>query len=322
MTSSILVLGAAGFIGSHLVDALLAQGETVIGLDNLSTGRMENLVNAQGHGSRFTFALHDVREPLPTWAPIVFNLACPASPKAYQADPVGTIETSVVGTLRLIEAARKRPFTLVHASTSEVYGNPSVSPQPEDYWGHVNPIGVRACYDESKRCAEAALISSGVSVRIARIFNTYGPRMAWNDGRAVPAFVHAAINNWTILLHGNGQQTRSFCFVSDTVRGLLKLLNTNYRIPFNIGNDAEITIRELAEQVLRLTGNSDGPILISERPADDPDRRRPDLSRAREVLNYEPTVTLEQGLCLVIAEARTRQKLSQPGYLLDTAGVG
>jgi len=322
MTYPIVVLGAAGFIGSHLVDALLAQGETVIGLDNLSTGRMENLDHAQRYHRHFMFALHDVRDPLPTWAPIVFNLACPASPKAYQADPVGTIETSVVGTLRLIEAARKRQFIIVHASTSEVYGNPTVSPQPEDYWGNVNPIGARSCYDESKRCAESALVSSHLPVRIARLFNCFGPRMAWNDGRAVPAFVHAAVHNLPLMMHGDGAQTRSFCFVSDMIRGLIKLTSSDYRQPINLGNDTEITIRELAETVLRLTGNPNGPIQIFPRLADDPDRRRPDLSRAREFLNYEPTVTLEQGLCLVIAEARTRQKLSQPGYILDATPVG
>jgi UDP-glucuronate decarboxylase len=323
MTYPTLVLGAAGFIGSHLVDALLAQGETVIGLDNLSTGHMSNLAHASTYGmDRFTFALHDVRNPLPTWAPIVFNLACPASPVAYGLDPVGTLETSVVGALRLLEAYRKRPFLIVHASTSEVYGNPKVFPQPEYYWGNVNPIGVRSCYDEGKRAAEALFVSSRAAVRIARIFNTYGTRMAWNDGRAVPAFVQAAVNNQPIVLRGGGQ-TRSFCYVTDLVRGLLKLADPSKGHlsgqPINLGNSTEITIMKLAETVLRLAGASPDAMVFFDPTPDDPERRCPDLSLAQQLLNYVTTVDLEQGLSLVIAEARRRQKW--PGKVSKAAPV-
>src|SRR6185295_8346725 len=255
-----LVTGAAGFVGSHLVDRLLAEGFEVIGVDSLLTGNVENLRSA-GRDPRFHFQTGDVREDLGVCAQLIFNLACPASPVHYQRDPYATFTTSVIGAVRLIELARERHCTIVQASTSEIYGDPAVHPQPEGYWGHVNPIGPRACYDEGKRGAETLLSDArrcwGVDTRIVRIFNTYGPRMALNDGRVVSNFIVQALQGKDITIYGKGEQTRSFCYVSDLVAGLIAMMNgADFKGPVNLGNPGEFTILNLAEKVIKLTGSS------------------------------------------------------------------
>jgi len=303
-----LVTGGAGLIGSHLVDALLARGDRVTCVDDLRSGRSANLAQAQGH-ARFAMQHGDVASLEDVACDIVFNLACPASPVFYQRDPVGTIETAVLGAIRVFAIARKHGAVVVHASTSEVYGDPAVHPQTEDYWGHVNPIGPRACYDEGKRCAEALAASHAgqyaTDIRVARIFNTYGPRMRSDDGRVVSNFIVQALAGAPITLHG-GEQTRSFCYVADTVAGLLALGDAP-RAPFgpvNLGNPDEITMRELAQRVIALTG-SRSRVVVEPRPVDDPSRRRPDIALARERLGWSPRVPLDEGLARTIAHFRT-----------------
>jgi UDP-glucuronate decarboxylase len=304
-----LVTGAAGFLGSHLVDRLLAEGFEVVGVDNLMTGDLGNLEKA-GRDRHFHFQMGDVREPIHVYAELVFNFACPASPVHYQSDPYATLTTSVLGAQRLVEMARGRRCSIVHASTSEVYGDPTVHPQPESYWGNVNPIGERACYDEGKRCAETLLNDArrawGVDVRIARIFNTYGPRMAFDDGRVVSNFVVQALRGKPLTLFGDGQQTRSFCYVDDLVEGIVRMSRTE-RIdgPVNLGNPEEFTIRELAEQVVRQIGQGLS-IQHAPLPADDPRQRKPDISRARELLGFSPRVPLAEGLGATIDDFRRR----------------
>ncbi|MDI1448159.1 UDP-glucuronic acid decarboxylase family protein [Polyangium sp. 6x1] len=304
-----LVTGAAGFLGSHLVDRLLDEGYEVVGIDNLMTGDLGNLERA-GRDPHFHFQMGDVREPIHVYAELVFNFACPASPIHYQSDPYATLTTSVMGALRLVEMARGRRCTIVHASTSEVYGDPTVHPQPESYWGNVNPIGERSCYDEGKRCAETLLNDArrawGVDVRIARIFNTYGPRMAFDDGRVVSNFIVQALRGKPLTLFGDGKQTRSFCFVKDLIEGILALARPEpIEGPVNLGNPEEFTIRELAEEVLRLLG-SELEIIHAPLPADDPRQRKPDITRARELLGFSPGISLRDGLRATVADFQTR----------------
>lgn len=310
---TVLVTGAAGFLGSHLVDRLLAEGFEVVGLDNLMTGNLGNL-EAAGRDRHFHLEIGDVRETLKVYAEVIFNLACPASPVHYQSDPYATLTTSVLGALRLVEHARLRRCRIVHASTSEVYGDPLEHPQREEYWGHVNPIGERACYDEGKRAAETILFDAmrlhAADARVVRIFNTYGPRMAFNDGRVVSNFLIQAINKEPITLYGSGQQSRSFCYVSDLVEGFLKVARVEtFGSPMNLGNPNEFTMIELAETVMRVTQNK-VELIKKALPADDPKRRCPDISKAREAIAFEPKVELEAGLRLTHENFVERLKLT------------
>ncbi len=304
-----LVTGAAGFLGSHLVDRLLADGYEVVGVDNLMTGDLGRL-HAAGRDPHFHFQLGDVREPIHVYAELIFNFACPASPVHYQSDPHATTTTSVLGALRLIEMARGRGCTIVHASTSEVYGDPTVHPQDESYWGNVNPIGERACYDEGKRCAETLLMDArrrwSVDTRILRIFNTYGPRMAFDDGRVVSNFIAQALRGAPLTIFGDGKQTRSFCYVDDLIEGALAMSRIDsVRGPINLGNPTEFTIVELARHVAELCGTrldfAEAPL-----PADDPRQRRPDITRARALLGFEPKIALREGLTRTIEDFRGR----------------
>jgi UDP-glucuronate decarboxylase len=303
------VTGAAGFVGSHLVDRLLAEGLEVIGLDNLMTGDLTNLTSA-GRDPHFHLEIGDVRETLHVYASLIFNLACPASPVHYQADPYATFTTSVLGALRLVEHARARRCRIVHASTSEVYGDPAEHPQREEYWGHVNPVGERACYDEGKRAAETLLADArrtmGADTRVVRIFNTYGPRMAFNDGRVISNFIVQALQGKPITVFGEGSQTRSFCYVSDLVAGLFEASRVEtFDSPVNLGNPREFTILQLAEQVLRATSTNQ-ELIRKPLPADDPKRRCPDISKARRLLGFEPKVPLEEGLRHTVVDFRAR----------------
>jgi UDP-glucuronate decarboxylase len=304
---TVLVTGAAGFLGSHLCDRLLAEGFEVVGLDNLMTGDLGNL-EAAGRSSHFHLEIGDVRESFRAYAEIVFNMACPASPVHYQADSFSTLSTSVLGALRLVELARARKCRIVHASTSEVYGDPLEHPQREEYWGHVNPIGERACYDEGKRVAETFLTDAkrvyGADTRIVRIFNTYGPRMAFNDGRVVSNFLVQALEGKPLTLYGEGEQTRSFCYVSDLIEGIFRAGQVeSYDSPVNLGNPTEFTIRELAELVMKVTG------VEVDLPSDDPRKRCPDIAKAGRLLGYEPTVDLETGLRRTAEDFRRRLDL-------------
>lgn len=297
---NILVTGGAGFIGSHLCDRLIDAGERVICVDNFYTGHRENIEHLLDH-PRFLLHHHDVCEPLDVQVDEIYNLACPASPPFYQRDPVKTLQTSVQGAVNLLALAHRTGARILQASTSEVYGEPQVHPQDETYWGNVNPNGVRACYDEGKRCAETLFFDYhrqyGTNVKVARIFNTYGPRMSEDDGRAVSNFVSQALKGEPITVYGDGSQTRSFCFVDDLVEGLIRLMNSDSSItgPVNLGNPIERTIRELAELVLELTF-SEATIVKRELPGDDPTRRRPDIARAKDLLAWAPKVDLKSGL--------------------------
>lgn len=309
-----LVAGAAGFVGSHLCDRLLHAGWHVVGLDDLSTGSAEHLAHLRDD-PRFGFVAHDVTEPLPgeaQRADRIFNLACPASPAYYLRHPVRTMLASTQGTWRLLELAAARRIRLLHVSTSEVYGDPQVHPQHESYRGHVNPIGPRSCYDEGKRCAEALCFAytreRGSDVRIARLFNCYGPRLRAGDGRVVSNFIVQALAGRPLTVYGDGSQTRSFCFVDDTVRGLLLLADASLRLPVNLGNPQEFTVLELAQRVLQLTG-SRSEISFRPLPADDPARRRPDIDTAQRLLDWQPQVALDEGLLRTIAYFR------QLGYM-------
>ncbi len=296
----ILVTGGAGFLGSHLIDRLLAEGHEVICADNLFTGTKRNIAHLHGH-SRFEFMRHDVTFPLYVEVDEIWNLACPASPVHYQHDPVQTTKTSVHGAINMLGLAKRVNARIFQASTSEVYGDPKVHPQPETYWGHVNPIGPRSCYDEGKRCAETLFFDYhrqlGLEIKVARIFNTYGPRMHPNDGRVVSNFIVQALRNEPITIYGEGAQTRSFCYVDDLIEGFLRLMATPKEItgPINIGNPGEFTIRELAERVIALTG-SQSKLEFRPLPADDPTQRQPDISLARKTLGWEPKIALEEGL--------------------------
>jgi UDP-glucuronate decarboxylase len=307
---TVLVAGAAGFLGSHLVDRLLADGYEVVGLDNLMTGDLVNLASA-ARDPHFHFQAGDVRDPLHVYAQIVFNFACPASPVHYQHDPYAAFTTSVMGAQRLIELARGRSSCrIIHASTSEVYGDPTVHPQPETYWGNVNPVGERSCYDEGKRGAETLLSDAGrvwgLDVRIVRIFNTYGPRMAFNDGRVVSNFIVQALEGRPVTLFGEGKQSRSFCFVDDLIEGFMRVARLEKLDgPMNLGNPTEFTIAELAQQVLELTRAS-SKIEYRPLPADDPKQRRPDISKAQRLIHFQPKIQLRQGLERTIDDFRHR----------------
>ncbi len=295
----ILVTGGSGFVGSHLCERLLDLGNDVVCLDNFFTGsrrNVERLLSAQ----HFELLRHDVTDRLIVEVDQIYHLACPASPVHYQRNPVRTIRTSVHGTLNMLDMAREVRARILIASTSEVYGDPAVHPQREDYWGNVNPIGPRACYDEGKRCAEALTVSYarqyGVETRIARIFNTYGPRMHENDGRVVSNFVLQALRGAAITVYGTGDQTRSFCYVDDLVEALIRLMNhPDDPGPVNLGNPEEFSMRELADQVIALTGSS-SPLQFEPLPTDDPVRRRPDIEKAQQLLGWRPTVPLDDGL--------------------------
>jgi UDP-glucuronate decarboxylase len=300
MSKRILVTGGAGFIGSHLCERLVNEGHEVVCMDNLFTGRRENIQHLLGSG-KFEFDRHDVNQPFILECDQIFHLACPASPIHYQRNPVRTIRTCVQGTLHALECAREVGARLFIASTSEIYGDPAEHPQTESYWGNVNPIGPRACYDEGKRCAEALAVSFArqyeTKIRIARIFNTYGPRMHENDGRVVSNFVVQALRHEPITIYGSGQQTRSFCYVSDLVEAAIRFVNADIEgeSPVNLGNPIENTIGEIATMVRDLT-SSRSEIVYKPLPVDDPVRRKPDITRAREVLGWEPKVALADGL--------------------------
>jgi UDP-glucuronate decarboxylase len=306
---SVLITGAAGFLGSHLADRLLSDGHDVIGVDNLFTGSKGNIEHLRDD-PRFEFIRHDVTFPLYLEVDLIFNLACPASPYWYQKDPVQTLKTSVHGAINMLGLAKRTGATIVQASTSEVYGDPAVSPQPESYWGNVNPIGPRSCYDEGKRAAETLFHDyrrqHGVDARIARIFNTYGPRMAANDGRVMSNFIVQALQGEPLTIYGDGAQTRSFCFVDDLIEGLVQLgtLEAAPDGPINLGNDREVTIAEIADLVVAMAGSSSGVERLP-LPQDDPMRRRPDTARAREILGWEATVPLEKGLASTIEYFRS-----------------
>jgi len=302
----IIVTGGAGFIGSHLCKALLGQGHEVVCVDNLYTGSKRN-IQPLLKNSKFEFIEHDITEPLSESADQIYNLACPASPVHYQKDPVYTFKTSVFGVYNMLELAHRRKARILQASTSEVYGDPLVHPQKESYWGNVNPIGVRSCYDEGKRAAETICLDFrrkyGVDVHIARIFNTYGPNMSPNDGRVVSNFIIQALQNKPITVYGDGSQTRSFCFVSDMVDGLVKLMNSTVTGPVNLGNPDEFTIKELAKEVIAVV-RSKSKIVHKPLPADDPKQRRPDIALARSKLRWSPKVRLKDGLKKTIAYFR------------------
>ncbi|MGC8793831.1 MAG: UDP-glucuronic acid decarboxylase family protein [Bryobacteraceae bacterium] len=305
-----LVTGAAGFIGSHMCDRLLEEGHEVIAVDNLSTGSRANLEHLQGRPG-FRFILHDVCEPLEIEEPLdgVLHLASPASPKDYLAHPIETLDVGSIGTRRMLELARRHGARFLLSSTSECYGDPLVHPQPESYWGNVNPVGPRSCYDEAKRFAEALTMAYrrvyGLRTSIARIFNTYGPRMKLDDGRVVPTFLDQALRGVPLTVYGDGSQTRSFCYVSDMIEGLWRLLLSGEPGPINLGNPVELTVLEFARRILELTG-SRSPIEFRPLPEDDPRRRQPDISKARELLGWEPRVSLEEGLKETIAWFRRR----------------
>ena len=296
----ILLTGAAGFLGSHLTSKLLNSGHDVIGIDDLSTGSLENLKNVSQNPS-FEFIEHDVRLPFSADVDAILNFACPASPKNYQLDPVRTIETNFLGIINMLHLAKESGARILQASTSEVYGDPTISPQPETYWGNVNPIGIRSCYDEGKRAAETLCFDYkrqyGVDSRLVRIFNTYGPNMAVGDGRVVSNFIVQALQGSPITIYGDGSQTRSFCYVSDLVEGIFMMLTLESPVdtPINLGNPDEFSMLELAEKVVRITKSS-SPIVFEPLPQDDPRQRKPDISLARRILNWNPSVTLETGI--------------------------
>ena len=294
-----LVTGGAGFLGSFLCEKLLDQGHEVIALDNFYTGSRKNISHLLDHPS-FELIRHDIVEPILLEVDWIFNMACPASPIHYQYNPVKTVKTSVMGAINMLGLAKRVRARILQASTSEVYGDPEIHPQQESYWGSVNPIGLRSCYDEGKRVAETLMMDyhrqNQVDIKLVRIFNTYGPRMHINDGRVVSNFIVAALKEEPLEIFGDGEQTRSFCYVSDLIDVILKMMNKDDFIgPVNIGNPGEFTIRELAEKILKLTG-SRSKIQVRQERSDDPVRRRPDISLARETLGWEPSVDLEEGL--------------------------
>ncbi len=305
----ILVTGGAGFLGSHLCERLIGEGHDVICLDNFFTGRRENILHLLNN-AHFELLRHDVIEPILLEVDQVYNLACPASPIHYQYNPVKTVKTSVMGAINMLGLAKRVRARILQASTSEVYGDPMVHPQPEEYWGNVNPIGLRSCYDEGKRLAETLMMDyhrqNNVDIRIARIFNTYGPRMLENDGRVVSNFIVQALRGEPLTLYGEGQQTRSFCYVDDLIDGLIRLMNTaGVHEPVNLGNPGEFTIKELAEEVLRVCG-SDSGFKYLPLPQDDPKQRKPEIRRAQTLLGWTPTIALPQGLEKTVANFKSR----------------
>jgi UDP-glucuronate decarboxylase len=307
----VMVTGGAGFLGSHLVDRLLDRGDEVLCVDNLFTGSKGNIEHLRDHPN-FEFLRHDITFPLFVEVDEIYNLACPASPIHYQHDPVQTTKTSVHGAINMLGLAKRLGCKILQASTSEVYGDPSVHPQTEDYWGHVNPIGPRSCYDEGKRCAETLFFDyhrqNGLEIKVARIFNTYGPRMHPADGRVVSNFIVQALKGQPITLYGEGTQTRSFCYVDDLIDGLIALMETSSDVtgPVNIGNPGEFTMQELASKVIKLTGSS-SQLVHQALPADDPRQRQPDISLAKQLLSWEPKVPLDDGLARTIEYFRRGQ---------------
>jgi UDP-glucuronate decarboxylase len=300
---NILVTGGAGFLGSHLCERLLKQGNNITCLDDLSTGSWGNI----SHLDNLTFVRRDVKRSLTKEFDQIYNLACPASPVHYQADPIKTFETNIMGALSVLRSANGNGATVLQASTSEVYGDPAVHPQPESYWGNVNPIGPRSCYDEGKRGAETVFYDfqriCKTDIRVARIFNTYGPKMAVNDGRVVSNFICQALLGKPLTIYGNGHQTRSFCYVDDLIDGLTSLMNSQEISPVNLGNPGEFTMLELATAVIELTG-SKSEIEYKPLPVDDPKQRKPDITRAKSILNWQPTIDLQDGLKETIAYFR------------------
>jgi len=298
MTKRVLVTGGAGFLGSHLCDALIGMGHEVICADNYYTGSKQNIKQLMDY-SRFELIRHDVAFPLYVEVDEIYNLACPASPIHYQRDPVMTTKTSVSGAINMLGLAKRTGSKVFQASTSEIYGNPEVHPQPESYWGNVNPIGPRACYDEGKRCAETLFYDYhrqyGTDIRVARIFNTYGPRMNADDGRVVSNFIVQALRGEDITIYGDGSQTRSFCYANDLVEGFIRLMHSEVTDPVNLGNPGEFTVRELAEKIVDITGTR-SKIVYKDLPVDDPTQRRPVIDRAKDKLKWEPEVQLDEGL--------------------------
>jgi UDP-glucuronate decarboxylase len=300
----VLVTGGAGFLGSHLCRRLLADGHDVICVDNFFTGTRDNILDLLDN-PHFELMRHDVTFPLYVEVDEIYNMACPASPVHYQFDPVQTTKTSVHGAINMLGLAKRTRAKIFQASTSEVYGDPQVHPQPEEYWGHVNPLGLRSCYDEGKRCAETLFFDyhrqHKVRIKVARIFNTYGPNMHPNDGRVVSNFIMQALRNEPITIYGEGLQTRSFCYQSDLIEAIVRLMNTADEVtgPINTGNPDEFTIRELAEKVIALTGSS-SKLVFKPLPSDDPMQRKPDITKARNILGWEPQIKLEEGLRLTI----------------------
>jgi dTDP-glucose 4,6-dehydratase len=307
----VVVTGAAGFLGSHLSDRLLAEGHEVVGLDNLVTGDERNIAHLAGN-RKFRFVLHDVTEYIFLDGPVdaILHFASPASPIDYLQIPIQTLKVGALGTHKALGLARAKKARFLLASTSEVYGDPLVHPQPETYWGNVNPVGPRGCYDEAKRFAEAMTIAyrnfHGVDTRIVRIFNTYGPRMRPNDGRIVPSLIGQALRNEPLTVFGDGSQTRSFCYVSDLIEGITRLLKSDYRDPMNLGNQAEMTVLQFAEAIQRLTGTK-APIVHKPLPEDDPKQRRPDITLAQKILGWGPKVGLDEGLRNTVAYFATRR---------------
>ena len=313
--ATILVTGGAGFLGSHLCDRLIERGDEVICLDNFFTGRKENIAHLLGH-PHFELIRHDIVEPILLEVDQIYNLACPASPKAYQYNPIKTIKTSTVGMVNVLGLAKRCRARILQASTSEVYGDPNVHPQREDYWGHVNPIGPRSCYDEGKRVAETLCMNyhleNAVDVRIIRIFNTYGPRMDPNDGRVISNFIMQALRGESLTVFGDGRQTRSFCYVEDLINGMMRMMDQNIEVgPVNIGNPDEFTMLELAQEVLSLT-NSNSQLKFEPLPGDDPKQRCPDIAKATRTLGWAPNYKLRDGLIKTIAYYRGVVEGSQP----------
>ena len=309
MGKRILITGGAGFLGSHLSERLLEDGNDVLCVDNFYTSTRRNITHLFDNPN-FELLRHDVTFPLYVEVDQIYNMACPASPIHYQRDPVQTTKTIVHGAINMLGLAKRTGATILQASTSEVYGNPEIHPQPESYWGNVNPIGVRSCYDEGKRCAETLffdyLRQHDMPVKVARIFNTYGPRMLPDDGRVVSNFIVQALGGADITIYGDGSQTRSFCFVADLVEGLISLMNSGKEVtgPVNLGNPGEFSISELAEKVVALVG-SDSKIVYEPLPADDPLQRKPDISQAQDLLGWQPTIPLDEGLPRTVEYFRT-----------------
>ncbi len=305
----ILLTGSAGFLGSHLSKKLIDEGHQVIGLDDLSTGSIKNIENLKSN-SNFKFVEHDVRKPYSVEVDAILNFACPASPISYQKDPVRTIETNFLGMINLLHLANETNAIVIQASTSEIYGDPTQSPQVESYWGNVNPIGIRSCYDEGKRAAETLCFDykrqHNLDTRVLRIFNTYGPNMSISDGRVVSNFIVQSLKNEPITIYGDGNQSRSFCYVSDLVEGIYKLLIKKESVdsPINLGNPNEFTIKQLAEAIIKIT-NSQSKLINDPLPQDDPKQRRPDISLASKHLNWQPTVQLEEGIRKTVAYFKT-----------------
>lgn len=297
----ILVTGGAGFVGSHLCQRLLAEGHDVICVDNLFTGRKENICDLLNN-PKFEFIRHDVTFPLHLEVDRIYNLACPASPPHYQHDPIHTLKTSVLGAMNMLGLAKRTGARILQASTSEVYGDPEQHPQSESYWGHVNPVGIRSCYDEGKRCAETLFFDyqrqHGIEIRVVRIFNTYGPNMHPNDGRVVSNFIVQALTNQNLTVYGEGSQTRSFQYVDDLVEGMIRMMDNaqGFSGPVNLGNPGEFTIRELAEKILAMLPESRSRLIFEPLPADDPRQRRPDIALAGQHLGWAPAISLDQGL--------------------------